>query len=245
MMKQFVYSFFRFFGLRISKFNIEDHIKRENYFRFHRIYRKYSEFTMIPEMAFHDNLFLTEKFSEINGAIVECGVWRGGMIAAMSEIAGDSKEYFLFDSFEGLPEAKTIDGTDASNWQKNKSGDHYFDNCSADVKYAEQAMRLSGTKKFHIVKGWFKDTLSTSGVEKIAVLRLDGDWYDSTMECLVQFYPKVVNGGIIILDDYYFWEGCSRAVHDYLSGNGLTDRIHKTENGLAYIIKNEVIKRSW
>jgi hypothetical protein len=67
---------------------------------------------------------------------------------------------------------------------------------------------------------------------------LDGDWYDSTMDCLANLFNKVNKGGIIIVDDYYVWDGCSRAVHDYLSKNNLTEKIRQSEAGICYIIKD-------
>ncbi|MEO8414423.1 MAG: TylF/MycF/NovP-related O-methyltransferase [Ginsengibacter sp.] len=72
---------------------------------------------------------------------------------------------------------------------------------------------------------------------KIAVLRLDGDWYESTMSCLKFLFPKVVPGGMIIIDDCHIWEGCTKAVHDYLSNFERPERICQFENKTAYIIK--------
>jgi hypothetical protein len=193
---------------------------------------------MIPKQTFLDNLKLCHNFSNLKGCIIECGVWRGGMIAALSEILGQDRNYYLFDSFEGLPEAKQIDGDAAIKWQSNKEGLFYFDNCTAEISYAEEAMKLSGAKSYQIIKGWFSDTLPKfTPKQEIAVLRLDGDWYDSTMQCLTSLYPLVTKGGLIIVDDYYAWDGCSRAIHDYLSTHKLTDRIFQI-NGNCYIIKN-------
>ena len=244
-MRKNVHKVFRWLGYSVKKYNSTDHSARENYFRYNELYKKYRAFTMIPELSFHDNLLLAERFSHVRGAIVECGVWRGGMIAAMAELCGNNKAYFLFDSFEGLPKAQQIDGKDAIKWQGNSQGEHYFDNCSAEISYAREAMTLAGVSNVSIVKGWFNETLIKSDVQQISLLRLDGDWYQSTMDCLTVFYSKVVSGGVIIIDDYYFWEGCSKAVHDFLSEIGSGDRIHQTANGVAYIIKDENINRPW
>jgi Macrocin-O-methyltransferase (TylF) len=70
----------------------------------------------------------------------------------------------------------------------------------------------------------------------IAVLRLDGDWYDSTMLCLEHLFPLVVPGGLMLIDDYYTWDGCARAVHDYLSREQAAGRIEKTSGGVTYIV---------
>ena len=207
--------------------------------------KKYRDFTMIPLNQFVDNLAMVDRFKGVPGSIVECGVWRGGMSAAMSEICGSNRKYFLFDSFEGLPPADANDGKEAIDWQKNKDSQYYYDNCKAEMSYAQRAMEIAGISSPQLVRGWFNETLHTVDPGPISILRLDADWYDSTMTCLNEFYPKVNGGGLILIDDYNFWEGCSKAVHDYLSAHKLSDRIHQTENGVAYIIKDEKIKRAW
>jgi len=195
---------------------------------------------MIPNEIYYENLELVSKFSNINGVVVECGVWKGGMIAGIANILGLNRKYYLFDSFEGLPKAKDIDGDLAIKWQSDTSSDWYFDNCSADRRFAEQAMKLSGAENYYIEKGWFENTLIDYPFsDKIAVLRLDCDWYDSTFLCLEELFPKVVKNGLIIIDDYYTWDGCAIAVHDYLSKYKLACRIRMTNKGICYIIKNE------
>ena len=99
-------------------------------------------------------------------------------------------------------------------------------------------MALTNTR-FDCVKGWFSDTVPHHPNQPIALLRLDGDWYDSTMVCLQNLYPKVVTGGIIIIDDYYSWDGCSKAVHDYLSSIQSVSRILTGFNRIAYIVKKD------
>ena len=80
-------------------------------------------------------------------------------------------------------------------------------------------MRRSGSRSCEIRKGWFETTVSAFSKERpsIAALRLDGDWYESTMTCLVHLFPLVAPGGVVLIDDYFDWLGCRRAVHDYLS----------------------------
>jgi O-methyltransferase len=245
IVKNSVHGFFKIFGFTIKKYEAEDTDKRRNTIQYMNLYNKYKEFTMIPLKQFVENLEVADKFKDLQGSVVECGVWRGGMSAAISELCGTSREYYLFDSFEGLPPANENDGKDAIDWQKNKDSKYYYDNCKAEIQYARTAMSMAGVKDAKLTQGWFNETLHTVDPGKIAILRLDADWYDSTMTCLTEYYPKVVSGGLILIDDYNFWEGCSKAVHDYLSKNNLSDRIHQTANGVAYIIKDEVIKRAW
>lgn len=204
------------------------------------IYEKYKDYTMIPLKIYLKNLRLIEKYANVSGCVVECGVWRGGMAAGMSELLGGDRTYYLFDSFEGLPQAKEIDGKAAIEWQNDKDSPGYRDNCKAEISYAEEAMRKSRTKNYHLIKGWFEETLPNFALtEQIAFLRLDADWYESTTQCLNSLYPKVAKGGLIIIDDYYAWDGCSRAVHDYLSRNSRKERIMQFQNKLAYIIKQD------
>lgn len=248
-MKELIINMFRSVGLSIGKFEEKRYNERKVYFRNKGIFDKYKDYTMIPELVYMDNLTVAELASEVKGDIVECGVWRGGMIAGISDVLGKNRKYWLFDSFEGLPPADAgKDGETAIHWQANKDSKYYYDNCAAEIGFAKKAMNLSGPANAEFVKGWFSETVDKSEVKDIAVLRLDGDWYESTMTCLKALYPKVVTGGIIILDDYYFWEGCSRALHDYFSQNSLTDKIHESPQGVAYIIKNksynEFLKRA-
>lgn len=162
----------------------------------------------------------------VAGCVVECGVWRGGMSAGMAEVLGSEREYFLFDSFEGLPAPTVEDGPAAEAWQKDTDGPFYYDNCTASLESAQQAMTMSGVPKYKVIKGWFNQTV-TGFVPPapIAVLRLDGDWYDSTLVVLEALYQHLARDGIIIVDDYYAWDGCSRAVHDFLSRRKLAARI--------------------
>lgn len=222
---------------KISSF-IKRNISRKSKIEFEaeKIYSRYKRFTMIPKDLYIDNLLLAKKFAEIPGEIVECGVWKGGMIAGISEFIGRKKAN-LFDSYQGLPLVREIDGEAAWNWQNNPEGEYFYDNCSADEKYAIEAMELSGVE-YTSYKGWFKDVFNSSiPIESISILRLDSDWYDSTLECLEFFYPKITSGGLVIIDDYLTWEGCSKAVHDYLSKIKSKSSIRSTSLGLIYIIK--------
>jgi len=151
----------------------------------------------------------------------------------MAKVLGNRHEYYLFDSFEGLPPAKNIDGDAAIAWQRDSDS-----NCKANESDAQDAMISAGVNLFYIIKGWFHETLSNYDYsKKIVILRLDGDWYDSTMECLNTLFPCVKKGGIIIVDDYYTWDGCAKSVHDYLSQNNREEKLHQFYNRVCYLIK--------
>jgi len=206
--------------------------------RFRRLYRKYRDFTMAGPVDFLRNLLIVDRRRHVPGCVVECGVWRGGMSAAIAEVLGPEREYFLFDSFEGLPPAKKNDGDAARAWQNDHDSPSYFDNCRAPVEYAQQAMRRSGVPAYTISKGWFDETLpSFVPPTSIAILRLDGDWYESTLVALESLFDQLSPQGIVIVDDYYAWDGCSRAVHDFLSRRGLATRIRQ-EHGICVLEAN-------
>lgn len=201
-----------------------------------RIYSRYRDFTMMSAGPFVTNLLLCKHQAPPTGCVVEAGVWRGGMSAGIADMM-PGRIHYLFDSFEGLPPAQPLDGEAAINWQRNSIEHGDLDNCRAERSFAEQAMRKSRAKEFHLVKGWFRDTVpSFVPSEPIAILRLDGDWYDSTMECLDGLYHHLMPGGILILDDYYHWDGCTRAVHDFLSKTKSVDRIDQWRN-ICYLVK--------
>lgn len=194
---------------------------------------------MVPNDAFVGNLRIAAKVKDVPGAVVECGTWRGGMIAGIADVLGSNRRYYLFDSFEGLPPAREIDGTAARAWQANTSAPEYFNNCLASEQEAREVMSRSLAKDYRIIKGWFNCTLPNMDPnEDIALLRLDADWYDSTKCILDNCSHHVVPGGIIIVDDYYTWEGCTLAVNEYAAAHKW--QIHQSAHGVCFI-KNSAV----
>jgi O-methyltransferase len=173
-----------------------------------RLWRKYGDDTMLDEDQFIDNMTLVRTVT-VPGDLVEAGVWRGGMSAAMAE-ALPGRTSVLFDSFEGLPE---LGVEDAGTPEQVPQG------MKIDEAITRATVARSG-QSFEIRQGWFADTVPKYAAEgpAVAVLRLDGDLYESTMVCLEHLYPLVASGGLVIIDDYGgVFTGCTRAVHDYLS----------------------------
>jgi len=209
------------------------------------LYKKYSQSTMMPRRAYVANLALVGQVLRDpalqDGAIVECGTWRGGMSAGLIEIGGSNRRYLFFDSFEGLPPAKRIDGPAAINWQADTTSDRNFNNCASTIE--EFRLTVSRTQcpesQIEVHKGLFSETMRRLDSPAIAVLRLDGDWYESTMTCLAALWDKVLPHGLVILDDYYVWDGCSRAVHDFLSVHKAPERVFQSrwDRSLAFIVK--------
>jgi O-methyltransferase len=200
------------------------------------LYAKYAEYTMIPKGTYINNLSLIDEHRAVAGCVVECGVWRGGMIAGIAELLGPDRQYVLFDSFEGLPPAKVIDGPAAREWQADTTDPAYCDNCSAPSSFASHAMQLAGARNVSVHAGWFKDTLQQYvPPAPIAILRLDGDWYDSTMVCLEALFAHLAPEGVVIVDDYSTWDGCRRAVNDYLYRYKPLARILQWRDDVTYI----------
>ena len=188
--------------------------------RYHRIYRRYRDFTMVRKSAYAKNLFLSEMTRQIPGCVVECGTWKGGMIAGIADVLGPNRDYFLFDSFEGLPPPNVKDGEHAISWsataRMNDNPDSYH-NCTASEDEARAAMSKSRATRYHLIKGWFDRTLPKfRPPAPICLLRLDADWYESTIVCLKYLFPHLADRGIILIDDYDDWDGCAKAIHEFL-----------------------------
>lgn len=203
------------------------------------LYALLKDYTMIDPVVFDDNLALAKGLpDDVRGCVVECGVWKGGMIAAIAATLGPQRAYWLFDSFQGLPPAQRVDGPAALAWQANTASPRYFDNCAAPATFAQQAMDLAGVACYNVVPGWFKTTLPVARFnnEPIALLRLDCDWYDPVLFCLDTLFNRVAPGGLIVIDDYYAWDGCARAIHDFLSVRQATERI-RSLGDVCYLVK--------
>lgn len=209
-------------------------IRDHNYYSTYKIFK---QDTMVQPSKYVANLKLSASRCDVAGAVVECGTWKGGMIAGIARTLGNDRTYHLFDSFEGLPDVEPIDGTQAKKWQETPSAPRFYDNCTASERDAEKAMKRTEVSNYHITKGWFEDTLSEASFPQgISILRMDADWYRSTMQILESLFPLVVDHGLILVDDYYTWEGCSKAVHDYLSQNDRPERISNYQ-GVCFIEK--------
>ena len=162
----------------------------------------------------------------IPGDLIETGVWRGGstiLMKALLKVHEDtSRSVWVADSFEGLPKPNAeLYPADAADQH------HTFQELAVSQEEVAENFRRLGLldDRVRFLKGWFKDTLPSAPIQKLALLRLDGDMYESTMDALVALYPKVSPGGFIIIDDYGCVEGCKQAVHDYRKQHHIEDAI--------------------
>lgn len=170
---------------------------------------------------------------KIQGAVVECGVWRGGSIAAAAlalKATGDSRPMYLFDTFEGMSAPEEMDKKVGGNssaieqFAALKTGSESSDWHRATVEDVAHNLATLGLARddFHFIKGMVENTIpGHTPAEGIAVLRLDTDWYKSTKHELEHLFPELTPGGVLIIDDYGAWEGSRRAVDEYLEANNI------------------------
>jgi O-methyltransferase len=212
--------------------------------RYAAAYWRFRSSTLVGRDAYVTNLYLVDKHltdpALADGCIVECGTWRGGMAAGLALIGGSHRAYFFFDSFEGLPPATAEDGDYARWWQANRNGAPDRDNCSASFDEFMATMRRVALPpaRLHVYQGFFDATLPRADVPPVAVLRLDADWYESTMLCLEYFWDRMLPGALVLIDDYYAWEGCRKATHAFLAKRGAKEAIRQSRFGkVAYIVR--------
>jgi O-methyltransferase len=208
------------------------------------------ERTMLSKERFRNafNLARIVDIRKIPGAIVECGVWKGGCSSSMLlavQQTGSDRALWAFDSFEGLPRPGEKDGACAFE----KSDEWGGKGCEAtEADFRETLFKIAGLKdkNVHIRKGWFKDTLPPAihEVGPISILRLDGDWYESVLIGLECFYDLVVPGGYILIDDYGYWEGAQKATDEFRARFGIRSPLITTDHDERYWIKLDE-KQSW
>jgi O-methyltransferase len=163
---------------------------------------------------------------EVAGDVVECGVFAGGsaMLAALTlqRLGDDTRRVWLYDTFTGMSEPTAQDGAEArAEWERNQRGavNLWCYTSRADV---EKNMASTGfdPDRLVFVPGKVEDTIPASAPERIGLLRLDTDWYESTYHELVHLYPRLQSGGVLIVDDYGHFEGARAAVDRYFGESG-------------------------
>jgi hypothetical protein len=184
--------------------------------------------------------------NSIPGDIVECGVWRGGscMVAALSLLSeGDSsRRVWLYDTFAGMtaPSAKDTHrwagshrwaGQDAHKIWQQSQGEDRNEWCYAGLDEVRQNLFGTGypQNQIEFVKGDVANTLSSGGPAKIALLRLDTDWYESTRTALQVLYPRLSEKGVLIIDDYGVWAGARQAVDEYFAEQKINMLLQRTD----------------
>jgi hypothetical protein len=169
----------------------------------------------------------------VDGDVIETGVWRGGATIFMRGVLAahgvTDRAVWVADSFAGLPEPDPERFPLDASWAAN-AGRLAVSLDTVKANFARYGL-LDGQVRF--LPGWFKDTLPTAPIERLAVLRLDGDLYQSTTEAMEALYPKLATGGFVIVDDYCI-EPCRQAINDYRGRFGIAEPIVDIDGWAVY-----------
>jgi hypothetical protein len=187
--------------------------------------------------------------SRIPGDIVECGVWRGGsmMAAALALDAVDEhdRDLYLFDTFEGMtpPTDQDIryDGTAASDIAETR-GSAWCLADLADVRTNMESVAYAGGE-VHFIKGRVEETIPRQAPAELALLRLDTDFYESTRHGMEHLFPRLAPGGVLIIDDYGYWEGARKAVDEYFQQQGMHPFIARVDSACRLVIVPNRLKK--
>jgi O-methyltransferase len=176
---------------------------------------------------------------ELPGDFVECGVWKGGSVLAMiltlQKLGKADRDIWLFDTFDGMtaPTAhdRDLDGTSAEELLANSQPDTSVIWAKSGIDQVKAAVTATGypSDRIHFVKGPVESTIPAHGPGRIAILRLDTDWYESTRHELEHLYPRLAAGGVLIIDDYGHWQGARKAVDEYFASGQRRIFLHRVD----------------
>ena len=229
MIKAAIHKTFRLFGLDIIHYPPRDQVCPPDFRKDElEILRQVRPWTMTSPDRIYALIQAVRYVSANNipGAMVECGVWKGGSMAAIArtllQLQDVSRELYLFDTFEGMtaPTAKDLDytGKKASQVLRDVPRDKCDD---APLEQVKEVLYGTGypRERIHFVRGRVEETIPASAPDPIALLRLDTDWYDSTKHELVHLFPRLPKAGVILIDDYGHWQGSREACDEYFAQN--------------------------
>ncbi len=228
-MKKLIIAFLKKNGYSISKINTFDStldIVEKDFWEVYGFCKPYT-MTSIERMY---SLYCSVNFiirNEIKGDFVECGVWKGGSAMLIAKMLSNYKEnnrkIFLYDTFEGMSEPTEMDkdilGGEANiRMQNSLKSDQNSIWCYSSIEEVKENLRTTGfaLSNINMIKGKVEDTIpGTMPPDTIALLRLDTDFYESTLHELNHLYPLLNTDGVLIIDDYGHWQGCKKAVDEY------------------------------
>lgn len=186
--------------------------------------------------------------NNIAGCFVECGVYKGGSMMAMalsllSEGVRD-RDLFLFDTYEGMPKPgeRDIDawgGAASKTFKEKRISDTSSTWANASLESVKKAMSMTGypMERIHFVKGMVEDTIPSSAPDVLSLLRLDTDFYQSTLHEMTNLYPRLSAGGVLIVDDYGHFSGAREAIDEYFSAHHMSPLLHRVDYSARLIIK--------
>jgi O-methyltransferase len=199
-----------------------------------RIFRTVEPFTMTGPERIYALLRAVDYIAEnkIPGDFVECGVWRGGSTMAMAlqllSHGVSDRVLHLYDTYTGMNAPTDADDSlqgqpAADEFQRTQTSSDTSTWCYSPIEDVKKNVLSTGypERNVHFIKGKVEDSIPSHIPEKIALLRLDTDWYESTKHEMTHLFPRLVQGGVLIIDDYGHWEGARRAVDEYLADNGI------------------------
>ena len=168
----------------------------------------------------------------IEGDFAECGVWKGGSSMAMArtlqQISADTRHLHLYDTFSGMSsptdEDVSVTGVPAEvKFSQTKTSEDSSDWCASSIKEVKANLFSTGypENQLHFIQGKVEETIPGHLPDKLAILRLDTDWYESTKHEMVHLFPRLQNQGVLIVDDYGHWEGVRKAVDEYIAENNI------------------------
>lgn len=241
--KNLIHSVFGIFGLRISKTlpHIVEMSEKER--EIIKIAKKYSMSTEIRMWALINSIKKVN-YEKIEGDIVECGIWKGGNIILINKILKDiklKKKIYCYDTFEGMIPTDEIDkeissGRSASQVIKD---DEYY-KCESLLNETKKniSKNFKDIDNIYFIKGMVENTLTEEKniPDKISICRLDTDYYSSTKIELEVLYPRLVPGGVMIIDDYGHWAGSKKAVDEFFKDKFVM--MHYVDYACRLIIKN-------
>jgi hypothetical protein len=212
------------------------------------LYRRVGPYTMTTPPRVYALVRAVEYVTArgVPGALVECGVWRGGsmMAAALTllRLGVSERDLYLYDTFAGMPPPSEADTTRSGERAADllalgDESSHIWAIASLDDVRAAVLSVGYPEERIHFVEGLVEETLPKTAPAEISLLRLDTDWYRSTKHELEHLYPRLAPGGVLILDDYGHWQGARRAVDEYLAENGLALLLNRIDGTARIAVK--------
>lgn len=194
-------------------------------------------YTMIGHKRLDNIQLLIEGIlkNDIQGDLIECGAWRGGsaifMRAVLKVHSVTNRIVWVADSFEGMPKPNVDRFPHDKGWDYS-----HVEHLKVSLQQVKSNFARFGLldDQVRLLKGWFCYTLPAAPIEKLALLRLDADLYESTMDSLKHLYHRVSPGGYVIIDDYNIWPPCKKAVTDFLCQHGINPEINKIDSHAIY-----------
>ena len=176
----------------------------------------------------------------IPGAIVECGVWRGGAcmaaMLALQQLGAPERDFYLYDTFAGMNAPTEHDRTHhgktaADQFEQERLDENSSNWCRCELSAVRSNVETVGYNpdRVHYVKGVVEDTIPATIPDQIAVLRLDTDWYVSTRHELEHLFPRLERGGTLLIDDYGHWDGVRQAVDEYFAEHNVAMFLQRTD----------------